>query len=105
MSWGNSWGRNGWSNSKFSSGGWGGSSSGCGNNKDPEGQHNSTCIAGTGSWGHSGLMKKYYDENCSGCRHERAASTWSSRPSGENPALKLVALFGIGYIAKKSLWD
>jgi hypothetical protein len=100
MSFGNSWG-NGWSEKCFN-GGNSGSRSG---NKDPEGTHNASCIAGSGSWGNSGLMKNYYDESCSGCRHDRSKSSWGSPQSGGNPALKIASLFGIGVLAKKSLWD
>lgn len=106
MSWGSSWGNSGWSSSS-SSGKWGQSSWGdSGHNKDPEGEHNSSCIAGSGGWGKSGLMSGYYDEKCSGCRHDRAKTPWGSTPSGGgNPVAKMLTLFGAGYVAKKSLWD
>ena len=102
MSWGNGWSNN----SGPGGGGWGNSAWGSNtDNKDPEGQHNASCIAGNGSWGNGGLMRNYYDESCSGCRHDRAKSSWGSQSSGGNPALKIVSLFGIGVMAKKSLWD
>ncbi|KAL4231070.1 hypothetical protein ACF0H5_008653 [Mactra antiquata] len=108
MSMGNaSWGTSSWSNTSKSgsSHGWGNTS--WSNNEDniePEGTHSSSCIAGTSGWGNSGLMTSFYDEKCSGCRHERSSCSWTNKKSGANPAWKFCALFGIGVTAKKSLW-
>ncbi|KAL4235242.1 hypothetical protein ACF0H5_006880 [Mactra antiquata] len=106
MSWGSSWGTNGLSSSGNSGGKWGSSSWGNnGNNKDPEGQHNPSCISGNSGWGSKGPMSGYYDESCSGCRHERSATTWGTTPSGGNTVATLAKLVGGAYIARKSLWD
>lgn len=103
MSWGNSWGNsNGGSQGSWGTSSWCSNSGGC----NPEGQHHGQCIAGS-SWSNNGMFGSgsSYDENCPGCRRDRACSTWSNRSSGGNPALKLASLFGVGVIAKKSLWD
>lgn len=105
---GSSWGNSGWSSNgnSGSRGGWGTSTWGNnGNNPDPEGTHNNSCIAGTSGWGNSGFMTPYYDEKCPGCRHDRSKSSWTNRKSGGNPTLQFCALFGVGAVAKKSLWD
>lgn len=106
MSWGSSWGS---SNAAVAGGTWGTSSwsSSSHGSKDfgPEGQHYNQCIAGNTWGGKNGILGGCYDENCPGCRHDRAGSTWSSSSSGGNAALKLATLFGVGVLAKKSLWD
>jgi hypothetical protein len=99
MSWGNSW------SSGSAGSGWGNSGKDSDNNKEPEGQHISSCIAGAGPWGHNGLMSGCYDEHCSGCRHDRAGSTWSGSKSGINMAVKLAAFLGMGVATKKGIWD
>lgn len=100
MSFGSSWSQSNWSNS-FSGG----------NNyehKDPEGTHCSSCIACNSGWCGSNWMNSTYDENCSGCKHERAQYGWGHDwGHGSNGAAiaGVLSLVGGAYVAKKSLWD
>lgn len=101
MSWNSSWGKSGFSRNGWGSSSWSGSNS-C--HRVPEGQHYNQCIAGH-TWGNNSVMGMTYDERCSGCRHHRVGSTWGSCKNDGNPVLKLAGIFGVGTIAKKSLWD
>ncbi|KAH3773229.1 hypothetical protein DPMN_174587 [Dreissena polymorpha] len=96
-SWGNSNLGNEWGNS-----GWGGRSS-SDNNNAAEGTHRSDCIAGSRGWGSKEGNSSYYQANCSGCNHARAAAPWGG--SRENGVMNLLGALGVVKVAKKSLWD
>ncbi|WAR13251.1 hypothetical protein MAR_027431 [Mya arenaria] len=74
------------------------------NNPDPEGQHSPSCIAGSSGWGRNGWGSSYYDESCSGCRHDRSAGSFGSNNKAKG-VFKLLAVVGGVKLAKKSLWD
>lgn len=97
MSWGNSWGNDKWSNS-FSGG------NSYSENREPEGTHNASCISDSGGWGSTGWGRASYDENCSGCRHERARSSIGAYSQGQAVSLLVALIGGSGKNRKKSIW-
>ncbi|KAH3773227.1 hypothetical protein DPMN_174585 [Dreissena polymorpha] len=60
----------------------------------------SDCIASSSGWGRNGWNSSYYQANCSGCNHARAAAPWGG--SSENGVLKLLGVVGVVHGAKTS---